>query len=597
MKRSSRLPSTRLGAIATTLLLAACVGEVSPAPERLASGRNGGGGDDSDGKAEPSTRDGATSGTSDPCAPTAAASDPAATTDLAVGISSYSAGTIALAGTKVRLQAAVWYPATNPGADTPIATNAKLPIVFVLHGNHENVRSGATTLCASSVSASLARDTNARELPSHLGYEYFARNLAAAGVVVVSINANDINCQNGSFIDERATLIMEHVRLIATATTANGATVPAIVTKLRDRVDITKVGLAGHSRGGEAAAAAARRTPPAGASIRGVMAIAPSDLQGYSLDGTPLFVVIGSADGDIAKNPGMKFYDRAKKGSAGAEWFKAQQYVYGANHDFFNTEWHDSGLVNGYVKPGGDDGIDNGENRLTAEVQRKYTTTMARAFFDAVLGGVPGMREIVAGTAPVSGLDGLRIWPSFTDRQDYIQLPTGPSATGFDTFGAYAFVEAGAETFNGSFFHDTSGYVGVWSEPRPELQIAQPMDLSRTDHLSFRVAQIARTSANRGADVDMELEVVDRAGQRAVLRSNELGVHVPAPYARPPWKLRNNDGSQPHTVDVTKTVLGTWRIATACLARKNPALSLRDIVAIRVRPLAPTGALAFADFQ
>jgi hypothetical protein len=95
----------------------------------------------------------------------------------------------------------------------------------------------------------------------------------------------------------------------------------------------------------------------------------------------------------------------------------------------------------------------------------------------------------------------------------------------------------------------------------------------------------------------VELEVEDRAGQRAILRSSELGLHIPAPYSRPPWKLRDNDGSQPYTVDVTKTVLGTWRIATSCLVRKNPALSLRETAAIRVRPLAPTGTLAFADFR
>eukprot|EP01035_Chromulina_nebulosa_P037136 gene37136-50097_t len=121
-------------------------------------------------------------------------------------------------------------------------------------------------------------------------------------------------------------------------------------------VDMGRIGLMGHSRGGEAVAVAAAFNGlnhyPDDATqvfnydfnIGAVVAIAPVDGQ-YKPRArpTPLkdvnyFVIHGSLDGDVTSFMGASQFSRDRlTGEVPA--FKAQLYVKDANHGQFNTSW------------------------------------------------------------------------------------------------------------------------------------------------------------------------------------------------------------------------------------------------------------------
>jgi dienelactone hydrolase len=232
--------------------------------------------------------------------------------------------------TELPLQGRVWYPeGTGP-----------FPLVLIVHGNH------------------------GMEDFSDPGYAYLGELLASRGFIFVSV---DENFPNGSFADlvdmldlgleeendARAWLLLEH--LAQWSDWSADSTHP-----FSGKVDMARVALIGHSRGGEAVAVAAAfnqldRYPDDatlafdyGFNIRGIIAIAPSDRQYEPRDrGTPLrdvnyFVIQGSLDGDAMTFMGSSQYSRIDltRDPTGEDFhFKSTLYVLGANHGQFNTTW------------------------------------------------------------------------------------------------------------------------------------------------------------------------------------------------------------------------------------------------------------------
>jgi dienelactone hydrolase len=228
--------------------------------------------------------------------------------------------------TSLPLNGRVWYP-DGPGP---------FPLALIVHGNH------------------FMMDY------SDPGYEYLGQLLASRGIVLVSVDQNFLN---GSWTDirmfgidglkeendGRGWLLLEH--LAQWQVWQQQADNP-----FYGKVDMERILLMGHSRGGEAAAIAAafNRLPayPDDASvtfdydfgIRGVVAIAPSDGQ-YNPTGrsTPLenvnyLVIHGSHDGDVRPFQGLRQYNRLQF-SGDEFWFKSAVYIERANHGQFNSEW------------------------------------------------------------------------------------------------------------------------------------------------------------------------------------------------------------------------------------------------------------------
>jgi hypothetical protein len=194
--------------------------------------------------------------------------------------------------------------------------------------------------------------------PNHLGYAYLTEELAKAGYVVVSINANrGVNAADGVEGDfglnlRRGRLVLKHLQLLARWNRAGG-TPGSVGVDLRGKLDFGQVGLMGHSRGGEGMRAALaqfrdRGSPwpdriGTGAKFKALYEIGPVDGQtGRVLNATGVAwnVLLPYCDGDVSSLEGVQVFDRlllAKTESAKLP--KSTFAVWGANHNFYNTEW------------------------------------------------------------------------------------------------------------------------------------------------------------------------------------------------------------------------------------------------------------------
>ena len=259
---------------------------------------------------------------------------------------------------KTQIAAAVWYPKNAPPSEPR-------PLLVLLAGNHATcgyfdrklrirVDDDTTYTYSGKCPKGYA------EAPSHLGYAYLAERLAAWGYVVVSINANrGVNAapdseDDPSLILRRGRLILRHLEQLGTWNRTGGAP-KSIGFEMRGQLDFANLGLFGHSRGGDAIVAAAglladkklpwRRRLPPNTTIRGLFAIAPTDAQMRQLRpiNTAYAVLLPMCDGDVSDLEGVHFFDRAL--NATREYptkIKATIAVWGANHNYYNTEWQEA---------------------------------------------------------------------------------------------------------------------------------------------------------------------------------------------------------------------------------------------------------------
>jgi len=277
--------------------------------------------------------------------------------------------------TKLPLQGRVWYPE----GDGPF------PLVLIVHGNHQ------------------AEDF------SDPGYAYLGELLASRGYILVSVDENFLNSSVIDLLglphvglkeenDARGWLLLEHLKVW------RGWNAEA-ENPFHGKVDLQRIALIGHSRGGEAVAVAAafNRLPfyPDDARVRfdygfpigAVVAIAPVDGQ-YKPAGVPTkvenvnyFVLHGSHDGDVQSFHGSRVYERVRF-TDGADHFKAGLYIHRANHGQFNTSWgrgDSDSLGNAFL---------NRRALMPGEDQARIAKVYISAFLEASLRGAGGYRAL-----------------------------------------------------------------------------------------------------------------------------------------------------------------------------------------------------------
>ncbi|MFL5332952.1 MAG: hypothetical protein ACJ8H8_07170, partial [Geminicoccaceae bacterium] len=258
---------------------------------------------------------------------------------------------------KTEVWATIWRP-------EPLAS-APHPVILFLHGNHatcgrldpalairvdDRTDYTLTGLCPKGYVVA----------PSHRGYAYLAEKLAAAGYIVVSINANrGINAADPVAGDSglnlrRGRLVLKHLQLLA-QWNRNGGAPSSLGFNLKGKLDLSEIGLMGHSRGGEGMRAALaqyadpgspwpRRIGPLG--FKALYEIGPVDGQtSRTLDarGVAWNVLLPYCDGDVSDLEGVKPFDRMLRvRTEQPPRHKSTFAVYGANHNFYNTEWQQS---------------------------------------------------------------------------------------------------------------------------------------------------------------------------------------------------------------------------------------------------------------
>lgn len=258
------------------------------------------------------------------------------------------------AGVTTEVWGTIWRPA--------VLSSPPYPLVVMLHGNHATCGRfdpglGVRVDDNSQYTFSGTCPSGYVVAPSHRGYAYLAEQLASTGYIVVSINANrGINAAGGVAGDaglnlRRGRLVLRHLQLLS-QWNSSGGTPPSLGFDLQGKLDLSQVGLMGHSRGGEGMRAALAQYKDPGSpwktaigpvGFRALYEIAPVDGQTsrvLNAIGLTWNVLLPYCDGDVSDLQGVKPFDRMLRiTKEKAKLAKSTFAVYGANHNFYNTEW------------------------------------------------------------------------------------------------------------------------------------------------------------------------------------------------------------------------------------------------------------------
>jgi dienelactone hydrolase len=210
----------------------------------------------------------------------------------------------------------LYFPADAKGKPAP--TSGRRPIVVIAHGYWGHP---------------------VEDLESLTGYAWLARHLARWDMLVLSIDLSEVNRQTNASPGSGTGAAQQWSRAAVILAALDGLLADP---DLRDQADGSRVGLVGHSMGGEGVFAAKTLATMTGRSfdIRGVVSLAPTnyrrdlsleDCHYLQLHGSYDYL-IGSATGPAPDFGGFRLYDRAWR-------HRTHAWIDGARHQGWNTFW------------------------------------------------------------------------------------------------------------------------------------------------------------------------------------------------------------------------------------------------------------------
>lgn len=515
----------------------------------------------------------------------------------------------------IRRRAVVRYPADSGGSEVSVATEkASYPLIILLHGNHRRFLDDGTTF-----------------VESYRGLEYLARHLASHGYIALTIDVDDINARADA-IFHRGAAILEHIQVMTNRNTS-GPSAPGQV-DFTGKIDLSQIGLIGHSRGGEGVLAAEQinAARSLGHNISGIMSIAPTNFEDIVHNTSPLLVLYGSSDGDVrgsadGVNPFL-IYDRAAPP-------KTMIFVYAAIHNRFSTnaDWLDPRF------------IDNDDARIISEADHQNIAKgYAAAFFERHFLGRLGFDTFFKNydeLASVSTVDlhqqvqdptrqavddyeqpapdlSRPLLEQLADRASSNTLGQPVSETGLvipaaSLAGAFtsALTEANlTRTFLQFFVHDSAGAMVAWDSSGDLYETTlDGLDASSFVALAFRVTQRLGSSRNpSGAAQDFTVELADTGGQTASVlvssvtdipfpfeRHDHLAVHGPPPPSPPPPPFVD---ALPDSLALSKSALKTIRLPLDSFTAANASLNLSSLETLKfIFDQTGSGEIALDDIE
>lgn len=429
-----------------------------------------------------------------------------------------------------RILARIKYP--KDSLSTQVASGGPFPLVLFIHGQQGFGVEGWK------------------------GYDYLLDLLASHGFIAMSIDSND-------FLDasmaSRGELVREYLRRMRDHNAPGGSSINGV--SFIGKIDLSKSVIAGHSRGGEAVAAAyelQRVSPDTGYGIGGVIAIAPMQAIGrwtsepeiiLRLRDVPYLIIHGARDGDVHDFQGLRTYDRADPFEAPSNSSRQMVYIKDANHDFFNEKWITSTGESAYSG-------DRDPSTLAPQQQQAAAKIYIRAFVEAYIHGKKEYLNYFTGVIPPSVSPPISVvtsyHPAAPDRLvidhheesdqslrsaaqntmgglvtptslDLPQTTTFPGLN-FDEYQLRAFVPLEklrissdpayvdpdstppdksdtTVTINNTFPHSTHGAVLGWNAGSDSYSTEIPANqrtlVPNYTHLSFRVGQVYRATDNQ----------------------------------------------------------------------------------------------------
>lgn len=446
---------------------------------------------------------------------------------------------------RTELWAQVWRPSTG----------GPYPLLVFLHGNHAtcgrfDAGLGIRIDDNSSYTTTGTCPSGYVVAPSHAGYNYLAKPLASQGYVVVSINANrGINAAGGEAGDaglnlRRGRLVLRHLEELSKWNSGVSSPPASLGFSMLGLMDFSQVGLMGHSRGGEGMRAALAQYRDAGSpwparigavGFRALFEIGPVDGQTSRIlnaGNVAWNVLLPGCDGDVSDLQGIKPFDRMVKAGAETQPFNKSTFdVYGANHNFYNTQWQQSDAF----------GCD-GQTAIFPQIlgsasQRTTAAIPLNRFFRAHVGpaAVPALAQrILDPSFPLpAALTAItqyaRGFSPTVQATQYFVVDDFDKATGISTqnvanqsSGLTAYVHG-----NAGFSHDSTQRAArvEWSSPTGFLQLndttsAAGINVSAFRALEFRVGLLCFTplcSANPNAtgDVDFSVSIANANGTQS----------------------------------------------------------------------------------
>ena len=260
-------------------------------------------------------------------------------------------------------------------AFVPVAKPGKSPIIVLVHGNHGDCDSGG----GSAPECTIFKRNDS-------GYAYMAENLATWGYSVFSLDQDQLMSRQdgvGKGMHARRLLISA---LLDSLYKANEVGLPteaendkfSIGKLLVGKLDFTRIGLMGHSRGGDAVSSFVdwNRMRPNGRRypLRAVISLAPVNYERSATYGVPFMGILPWCDGDVSNLQGARIYERSQHVKGVNPYPTMQSSQLGGNHNWYNSVWYadgdDSGGADAACRPSepnsirlsGQAGTDSSEN-------------------------------------------------------------------------------------------------------------------------------------------------------------------------------------------------------------------------------------------